>query len=143
MHVIVLAGLPYGLLELRRFLSSKQATCIYSWALHLVVALDDICISRWRALRLTAASLAAQMLRRISRSAGALSALLGRVLVSDTRLLARELSAVGLLLRYSAVVHAALLARWTSMRDNIVCGTLAPALILRHLAVAIIGIGVL
>jgi hypothetical protein len=111
-----------------------------------MVPLDNIRVSRRRALRLAATTLATLMLRRISRASGALPVLptlLRCILVGDARLLARELSAAWLLLRNGAVVHAALLARGPRVRDNVVCGALAAALAVGYLAVAIVGIGVL
>jgi hypothetical protein len=111
-----------------------------------MVPLDNIRISRRRALRLAATTFATLLLRRISRASRALPVLptlLRRILVGDARLLARELSAAGLLLRHGAVVHAALLARGPRVRDNVVCGALAAALAVGYLAVAIVGIRVL
>ena len=111
-----------------------------------MVPLDNICVSRRRALRLAAAALATLMMRRISRAAGALSALctlLRCILVGDARLLALELSAAGLLLRHGAIVHAALLARRPRVRDNVVCSALAATLAVGYLAIAIVGIRVL
>lgn len=108
-----------------------------------MVALDDIRVSWGRPLRLAATAFPTGMLRCIPRTAGALSALLRGILVCDTSLLARELPAIWLLLRHSAIVHTALLACRPCVRNYVVCGALAATLALGYLAIAIVGIGVL
>lgn len=108
-----------------------------------MIPLDNIRISRRWSLRLTATSFPTQVLWRISRTAGTLPTLLGRILVRNTSLLSRELSTTRLLLRHSAVVHTALLARRPRVRNNIVSGALTAALVVRHWAVAVIRIGIL
>lgn len=108
-----------------------------------MVALDDIRISgRWP-FRLTAATLSANLLRRTPRASSTLSTFLRRILVCDSGLLTRELSASRLLLRHRAVIHATLLARRACVRDHVVCGALAAAFVLGYLAITVVGIGVL
>lgn len=109
-----------------------------------MVTLDDIRVGWRRSLRLAAATLACGLLRRIARTTGTLAALLGCVLILGARLLARELSTVGLLLRHGAVVHAALLACWPPcVRNNIIGSALAAAFVLGYCPIPIVRIGVL
>jgi|SRR5690242_14503053 len=119
-----------------------------SWALHLVVPLDNVRVGWRRSLRLTAASLAPKMLRRIAWAAGifaagTLVALLGHILICDAGLLAWELSTIWLLLRHSAIVHTALLTCRPCVRNDIVCSALATTLIVGYWTVAIVLIGIL
>lgn len=119
-----------------------------SWALHLVIPLDNVRVGWRRSLRLTAASLAPKMLRRIAWAAGTfaagtLSTLLGRILICDAGLLARKLSTIRLLLRHSAVVHTALLTRRPCVRNDVVCSALATTLVVGYWTVAIVLIGIL
>ena len=105
--------------------------------LHLVVALDDIGIGRWRSFRLAAATLATLVVsrclgRRLCRS---LRALLRLRFVGDDALLSRS----------CAVVHGG--SAWsrgrTGVRHNIVGGAALGALAIVRALISIVWVGIL
>ena len=119
------------------------ATATHLWTLNLVVALDDIRISRRRSVRLPRTALST--LRRCSSSRRLstlrLACLWLREAVVYAALLARKLSSSRL------AAHGAIALSSTSrllMRDNVVCGSSVAALTVgRYLLVCVVGIGVL
>jgi hypothetical protein len=121
-QTVLCAVYPSLLYILLLLLDTSLPSTAHLWALHLVVALDYICISRWRPFRLSRTTLAPCRCR-CGRSRGALHSLVSfwlRKAVCHATLLAGELS-VAWLTAHSAVVR--LSSSRLLMRNNVVCSS--------------------
>jgi hypothetical protein len=129
-----------NLLYILLLLDTALPSTAHLWALHLVVALDYICIGRWRPFRLSRTTLAPCRCR-CGRSRGALHSLVSfwlRKAVCHATLLTGELS-VAWLTAHSAVVR--LSSSRLLMRNNVVCGSAVFAV--GHLLVCVVRVWVL